>query len=291
MADAYYSDRELGPRPRSNEEIPGNVWAGIVAAIRTRVADGSFGFRYGLRCPDGSWIYACDEPSFSLALMAEVPGVAWPLDSSSVPPKLAVLDLVEFCYRIVAKPNINEYHGFFRHFHLGFGVDEGRAEFREEINRIFARNGIAFEIDSTGRIIRLIPSTLSTILRTTFKTGDNILDQLLEAAMSRYLDPDSAARQEALEKLWDAWERIKTIEPGADKKQSTAILLTEAAAEPHFRSTLEKEARELTDIGNEFRIRHSETSQIPLGQEEHIDYLFQRLFAIIRLLLRATGRA
>lgn len=290
MTGAYFSDREVGPRPRASEDISSNVWAGLVAAIRSRINDGSFGFRYGLRCPDGSWIYACDEPSFSMALMAEVPGIDWPLDPLSVPSKLAILDLVEFCYRVVAKPKVNEYHSFFQHFHLGFGVDQGRAEFREEINRIFARNGIAFELDPTGRIIRLIPSAIPTILRTSFETGDDILDELLEAAVSKYLDPDPAVRKEALDKLWDAWERVKTIEPGADKSKSVELLLSKAAEEPIFRAVLDREARELTDIGNKFQIRHTETSQVPIVRNEHVDYLFQRLFAMIRMLLVAAGR-
>ena len=123
-----------------------------------------------------------------------------------------------------------------------------------------------------------------------FKTGDADLDSLLEKAREKFLDPDPTVRRESLEKLWDAWERLKTIEPGKDKKAQTKVLLDKAAAEQTFRDGLGKEARELTDIGNEFRIRHSETNKVPLGPSEHVDYLFHRLFALIWLLLRATSR-
>lgn len=75
-----------------------------------------------------------------------------------------------------------------------------------------------------------------------------------------------------------------------DKKTSAKALLDKAATEPTFRETLEDEARELTRIGNDFTIRHSETDKVPLELSEHVDYLFHRLFALIRLLLRTTGR-
>ena len=97
-------------------------------------------------------------------------------------------------------------------------------------------------------------------------------------------------RRESLEKLWDAWERLKTIEPGRDKKEGIAALLDDAAAEPEFRSRLEREARELTDIGNTFMIRHSETDRVQIAEAEQVDYLFRKLFAMIRMLLTSSGR-
>lgn len=75
-----------------------------------------------------------------------------------------------------------------------------------------------------------------------------------------------------------------------DKKASATALLDRAASEATFRGMLEAEARELTNIGNTFGIRHSEKNQVPLALDEHVDYLFHRLFALIRLLLRTTGR-
>ena len=41
----------------------------------------------------------------------------------------------------------------------------------------------------------------------------------------------------------------------------------------------------LVDVEQPFQIRHSETTQVPLAQSEHVDYLFHRLFALIQLLL------
>jgi hypothetical protein len=144
---------------------------------------------------------------------------------------------------------------------------------------------------ANGEIVRLAPAVLRESLMTAmFVTGDSELDTLLETARARYVDPDLNSRRESLEKLWDAWERLKTLELGRDKQESVNNLLNRAATEPTFRATLETEAQELTRIGNTFRIRHSETSQIHLQLSEHVDYLFHRMFALIRLLLRTTGR-
>ena len=102
--------------------------------------------------------------------------------------------------------------------------------------------------------------------------------------------PNPSVRQEALEKLWDAWERAKTLEKPGDKEQSTRILLDQAAAAKEFRSILEREARLLTDAGNALMIRHTEVGKEPIRDEQEIDYLFHVGFAMIELVLRKTNR-
>ena len=73
--------------------------------------------------------------------------------------------------------------------------------------------------------------------------------------------------------------------PGKDKKDSVQKLLNMAAPEEAFRKMLNNEAITLTEIGNSFQIRHSETDKLPVIAGKHIDYLFHRLFSIIHLLL------
>ena len=58
---------------------------------------------------------------------------------------------------------------------------------------------------------------------------------------------------------------------------------------PKFRQLLEKEAFELTSIGNNHQIRHTEIWQEKVEQLEHIDYLFHRLFSLIQLILKTKG--
>lgn len=288
----YFSDREKGPKPRIKEEIIESTWGGIIAIINSRIADCSFGYRYPDACPDGRGPCGCDEHTFSLALKAEIPELSWPFYPESVPHTLAVLDLLEFCHRAIGKPISVDFHPFFGHHHFKFDAEEGQAEFRTEINRILARNGLAYELGPDGLVSRLAPTVLrEALMAATFHTGDVELDSLLETARKKFFDPDLEIRKESIEKLWDAWERLKTLEePEKDKKASTKAILDKAAPEPNFRQVIEQEAVELTRVGNVFRIRHSEVTKIPLETSEHVDYLFHRLFALIRLLLRTTGR-
>jgi len=293
MPSPYFSEGELGPRPRTSEELSQVVWGAIVALIWSRLADGSFGNFYGTECNDGGAIYRVDEQAFSLALRGAVPEIPWPLTPDAVPSPLAMFDLIQFCYQSVAKPIIRSVHTYFGHSHFDFDPVEGRAIFRNDVNRVFSRNGIAYELTAEGGIVRIGPAVLrEELLRFTFSTGDGDLDRMLEAARKKFLAPDLNVRNDALEKLWDAWERIKTLElPGAANKLASATkLLNKASTEPGFRQDLEDEARALTNLGNTFQIRHSETDKTPIQRSEHVDFLFHRLFAMIRLVLRMSGR-
>jgi hypothetical protein len=107
---------------------------------------------------------------------------------------------------------------------------------------------------------------------------------------TKFLNPDRETRKEGLQRLWDAWERLKTIEPAANKAASIRALLDRAASEPNLRCVIEDDARQLTEVGNTFQIRHHETNKTPIESSDEIDYLFGRLFVLIRLVLRTTGR-
>jgi len=115
--------------------------------------------------------------------------------------------------------------------------------------------------------------------------GEETLDQMITEACDKIRLPPSEAKQEALEKIWKAWERIKTIH-SADKRKGMEEILAQAAPEKKFRETLQAEAKELTKIGNDYSIRHSETNQIPLEIPEQFDHLFHRMLAMIYLLLQ-----
>jgi hypothetical protein len=74
----YFSDRELGERPRVKEEIDKVAWGDIVALVKSHILDGSFGFRYPQLCQDDEGIFACDEDLFSQAVNGEIPDIDWP---------------------------------------------------------------------------------------------------------------------------------------------------------------------------------------------------------------------
>lgn len=310
MNQVYFSDKEKVAEPRINEKFSLNVWHGIRAKILTLIDNGSFGYKFPEECKEGGGnVIGTKRQLMSDTLKVEIPAItkeryitsAWGndyidilLDShrqDTVPSTLTILDIIQFSYKNIAKPTKENYHEYFKHHHLVFDRDEGQKEFREDINLIFARNGIIFDLQENGQIIRLAPPILREKLsEVIFHTRDNKLNEILDSARTKYLDPNISVRRESLEKLWDAWERIKTIEPAEDKKQSAKRLLDKASSEPNFREVLEEDAKKLTDIGNQFQIRHSEINRTPVNKSEHIDYLFQRLFAIIYLLLKSLEK-
>ena len=289
----YFTDREFGERPRTVDAIDTRLWGGIHSLIDTRIGDGSFGYRFPEQCPDGRGPCGCDGHAFGLVLAAEVPSIEWPLSYGELPDAPLILDLLEFCAGAVGLPVEGDFHPFFGHHHVSWDRDEGLARFVRDVNLLFARNAVAFELTPEGQARRLLPTPLAEALGgTVFATGDRETDRLLETARERIARPRIEDRRDALEKLWDAFERLKTLEPGADKRMQAERLLDGAAAPgTRFRQVLGDEAAALTKIGNTFRIRHSETSQEDLGSPEQIDYLFGRLFAFMRMVLKATGRA
>jgi hypothetical protein len=140
---------------------------------------------------------------------------------------------------------------------------------------------------------RPLPPVLFEAMGKLPASGDALLDALIADACAKFKDPAPKARQEATEKLWDAWERLKSLEISEDKRLSVGRLLDYASSEPNFRNLLEEESKALTTIGNNFHIRHFETNRVALSQPEQFDYLFHRLYALMHLLLfnRQLGRS
>lgn len=298
---AYFSERELGKKPRDQHEITHTVWGGLVAFIDSLITVGSFGISFPKQCPDGAGITGTDVDQLWLAASAEIPNLSWPLELTQedtdgflssekqfTPDTIDILDLIEFCHEHIAEPIPDGYHSFFRHHHLKFDIEKGKSKFRDRINRIFSKNGIVYELQENGQIIRLAPLVLhKDLVNSKFNTKDATLNKMLEECRTKFLNPIIAIRREALERLWDSWERIKSLENPSNKKNSVKIILDKAASESNFRLVLEEEARNLTDIGNSFHIRHSEIGKVPISDDHHVDYLFHRLFSLIQLLLKS----
>jgi hypothetical protein len=288
----FFSQRELGPRPRTSEEITPTVWQAIVVAVDRRIRDGSFGNSFPAQCGEHGYAVGTDAEMFGRSLVGVVATVTWPLDGLSIPRNFGALDLIEYCYSHVARPKKEAWHDYLRHHRLSFDVDAGRADFRVEINSILEGHGLAFELREDGQVVRLAPPELQHALdAAAFATGDAELDRLLNTARSKFSRPGLDDRRDGLEKLVDAWERIKSLEEPNDKRRSTELILNRSATNPRFRTLLEDQARIITNAGNDFMIRHAEVNKVPLDMSEQVDFLFQLVFALAYLTLRSTGRA
>lgn len=301
----FYSDRVFGRVPRTGEDITIAVWQGLVSLITRRIDDGSLAMEFpARRCPDlADAITGTDAKRFEMTLNSLVPllreespappGEIFNLDD---PPSTPVaLDVVEFVAPRIAEPSDRLNIRPHVHEHLSFArlsKHDGRERFCAEVDQIFSRNGLAFKVDLDGRVSRLGPPEARHLLSEFApRTGDPSLDDKLTDAAARFVSRHLPDRLDGLEKLWDGFERLKTLELGGQKKDSIQQLIDRAARSP-FREYLAAESRELTKIGNEFHIRHFEhdKAQLPAPVDNTADYLFTRLLAFVTYLLRQTGR-
>ena len=110
---------------------------------------------------------------------------------------------------------------------------------------------------------RVIPEVLTAALYGIAASGDKTVDDLLLHAINAFRSPEPADRRVAVEKLWDAWERLKTL-LDANPSVGNQMLLDVAADEKNFRELLEHDAKQLRDAGNDFHYS-------PFQNREHRD--------------------
>jgi hypothetical protein len=295
----YFGERENGPPIQDREAITATAWQGIVGLIESSLRTAMFAEDFPDRsCQDegrNETITGCNERQFYLRLAGDHPEIPLPLDPNNLPDTVAALELLEFCYRHASEPVGSEPHAYFAHRHyLHFSRDAGQTAFARDANSILTRNRLGYELQGNGEIRRLLPLVLREVLVSAqFTSEDPDLNRLLESARDKVTRPDFRTRYDALRDLWDAFERLKTLEePRNNLALSSAALIARVSQEPQIRAMLDLEMRQnLPALGNGFFIRHANANQVNLQTSEEIDYLFHRLFAVIRLLLRSTGRA
>ena len=111
----YFSDKEKGTVARNIEVLDPSSWSGIAAQVQALVSTGAFAERFPEMCPDGKGPIETNESAFSASMLAEIPGLIWPLQKMELSPDgftykphapdtLVILDLIQFCHRNVAKP-------------------------------------------------------------------------------------------------------------------------------------------------------------------------------------------
>jgi hypothetical protein len=154
--------------------------------------------------------------------------------------------------------------------------------FPDEVNLIFQNHEFSFRLLG-GKIERIKP-----IVNTKEIIKEAGLRELIEQATSLYRSSNIRDKQIAVEKLWDAFERLKTYYGvGTQKKASVEKIIAEISSDDsNYISLFNDEFEKLSKIGNDYRIRHHEMNKIDITDNNHYDYFFQRCFALIDLALK-----
>lgn len=113
-------------------------------------------------------------------------------------------------------------------------------------------------------------------------TEDIELNKLIEEARLRFLEND---KQVALEKLWGAFERLRTFfSENKNDKKASATKLVQFVSDNFDAEIMNEEFLKLGKIGNTYRIRHHETWAFDLTSE-HTNYFFFRMLSLVDLCL------
>jgi len=300
----YFSDKEQGQKDRISEDITIDVWNGIVSIFEEFKTKNYFSENFPEKCPNNGRVCGFDEKLFESRVKSEIPNIDIPIKikqqkniswdfankqktNNNFVDKYSSLDFMEFCYKNISEAMQDDYHSFFKHYHLTFQKSNTiQNEFIEKINQIFERNGIVFYLNSNGQINRTIAKIIEPLINKIYKTNDSRLNELVKLSQDKFILPKIEDRIYALEKIWDAFERMKTYYMDKNKKQSIEELIQLVSKNSvDFAKLLNNECKSLTDIGNSYQIRHFETNKIEIKDNKHIDYLYYRMVSLIHLFL------
>ena len=122
------------------------------------------------------------------------------------------------------------------------------------------------------------------VIDTVLSIDDKGINELLKEAIDLHRSHNPSASRNAVEKLWDAFERLKTYYVQFDKKDSSNKIIADMAGDSEdYKELFKDEFMKLTKIGNNYRIRHHETDKIEINDDRYYDYFFNRCLSLIAL--------
>jgi len=285
--EPYYSQRQGQPIIR-DQEMGQKFWDAFVGYIQEMGQKNYFAESFPELCPDGSGICAYSDGLLKSRLLGELPLGEWPLPAD-VPSQEGAFDFIEFFYRVISVPS-GSYHPFFRHYdYHSFNKDRAQVEYSTRINQYLQNCRLAYDF-----IDGQVKSSISPVLDFSFKEEefsleDEHLSVLLHSAVEDFFDKSGRKKSKALESLVDAYERLKTVE-SPNKKASIDAIISKISIVEEVKQKLNEDMRMLTEIANEFTIRHHEMTKRQLTDDDLIEYLFYAYYNVIRLVLKKYGK-
>lgn len=302
---AYYTERHGMRRPVAKTyDISIEKYALLLNCCEKYY--NNLAWKYPAHCPDGMGCCGIDHEKFRLDLRYEIPTlyrddadcIAVPAtrhnvfcgDSQDEYDQYALLDLIEFFAANVHDVVVGGFHSYFGHHHLTCQSSRNVcAQFRDEINGIFRKTGLLYELNTNLQVERIVENSpltpaVESAIAAVKEAGAR---ELLQEAILLHRSPYPADIRDAVEKLWDAYERLKTYYTTMNKAKSAEKIVNDmAAGQAPYVTLFDTEFRALTKIGNDFRIRHHETDKVEITDVRYYDYFFNRCLSLIALAIQ-----
>lgn len=266
----------------------------------------NLGWKYPYECPDGYGCCGMDIVKFSNDMEYEIPTL-FRRDGVVDKPKTtwnafegetkeeefdqyALFDLIEYMARNIKDITRKTFHSYYRHYDLSFGSTNAiLGVYTEEINSIFEKTGLLYHLTEDCQIERIEDNAVLSdeIVKNMNSVKEQGLKELLITAVQKHKSPYPDDQKDAIEKIWDALERLKTYYKNMDKKKSAEKIVTDMAnGQQDLYSLFNDEFKALTLIGNNYRIRHHETNKIDIKDIRYYDYFFNRCLSLIALAIQ-----
>lgn len=302
---SYYSERHGMRQPIEKTSVISPAMYSLLLKCCEKYFE-NIAWKYPLQCPDGYGCCGVDQELFDADMRFEIPSLFRDSnDKISVPisyhgfggewqieeyDQYALLDYIEFFAQNCRDVETGNYHSFFGHYHLKCKpTSVVYRQFQDDINSIFKKTGLRFQLKDDKTIERIIENgpLVPEIEKKIAAVQEKGTRELLQEAIAKYKQPNPQSSKEAVEKIWDALERLKTYYATLDKKVSVSKIVNDMGnGDPNFIALFNAEFKVLTDIGNDFRIRHHETNKIDITDQRHYDYFFNRCLSLIALAIQ-----
>ena len=150
--------------------------------------------------------------------------------------------------------------------------------FEDEVNTIL--DGLHYKLVDGKMMMQ------TTVEIKAVETKEPDLRELIEIAESYFWKEDTVSKQIALEKIWDALEKLKTYYQ-TDKKESVQMVIDKISQkDEETKDIFNKEFDYLTKFGNTHQIRHFETGKTAIKDARMKEYWYMRCLALINLAIK-----
>lgn len=152
------------------------------------------------------------------------------------------------------------------------------ASFENDVNTIL--DGLHYKL-LDGKMMMQTTTEVKAV-----ETKEPDLRELIEIAESYFWKEDTVSKQIALEKIWDALEKLKTYYQ-TDKKESVQMVIDKISQkDEETKDIFNKEFDYLTKFGNTHQIRHFETGKTAIKDARMKEYWYMRCLALINLAIK-----